>query len=122
MEINVFTGNDTPPITTTETPITIPPAELQIFEVQLILPEASRTNETWQKFKEVLASSASKYVTDQNLNYELAQYACCVGVSLNLPILSFAFSLIVLITLQWTFYTVRIIGLTTKPACEYNFP
>lgn len=80
-KVNVFAGNNTPPITTTEAPVTIPPTELQFFEVQLIIPEASRTNETWHKFKEVLASSASKYVTYQNISYELAQYGLCVSVS-----------------------------------------
>lgn len=78
-----FLGNDTVPPTTTETPITIPPSEVEVYEVQLVLPEISKINETWQIFKEVLASSASKYVADQNLNYESAQYFL-FKVSLNL--------------------------------------
>lgn len=77
-----LTGNDTLPPITTESPITIPPSEVQVYEVQLVLPEESKTNVTWHKFKEVLAGSASKYVTDENLNFEQAQY-----VPLNVPLL-----------------------------------
>lgn len=66
-------GNDTIPPTTTEAPITIPPTVVEFYQLQLALPKSSRTNVTWEKFKDVLAGSASKYVTDQNLNYDLAK-------------------------------------------------
>ncbi|KAJ6642788.1 hypothetical protein Bhyg_07742 [Pseudolycoriella hygida] len=65
-------GNDTPPTTTIEPPFTIPPYIVQVYELQLVVSEKRKTNETWKKFKEVLANSASKYVTNQSLNYQLA--------------------------------------------------
>ncbi|XP_037046433.1 uncharacterized protein LOC119081536 [Bradysia coprophila] len=64
-------GNDTLPPTTTEAPITIPPSNIEFYQLQLALPKGSRSNETWEKFRDVLTDSASTYVTDQNLNYQL---------------------------------------------------
>ncbi|KAG4076941.1 hypothetical protein HA402_015928 [Bradysia odoriphaga] len=64
-------GNDTLPPTTTEAPITIPSSDIEFYQLQLVLPKSSRSNETWEKFRDVLTDSASTYVTDQNLNYQL---------------------------------------------------
>lgn len=68
-------GNDTIPPTTTEAPVTVPPSRVEFYQVQLVLQKIDRTNTTWERFKDVLAGSASKYVTEENLNYTLAQYS-----------------------------------------------
>lgn len=107
------------PPTTTEAPITIPQSEVQFYELQLVLQKSNRTNETWKKFKDVLASSASTYVTEQNLNYELALYFSSMFVfaeNFNLKNLFLVRTMLPLI-----FSTVRIIGPTTKIVYDYDF-
>lgn len=66
-------GDITSPTTTTEEPITIPPSDMQTYEVQLVLPVLLQTNATWRKFKQVLSSSATDYVIEHKLHVEQAQ-------------------------------------------------